>query len=60
LAYGNLGQHERAIEDYDEAIRLDPKDAYAYNNRGLAYRNQGQQELADRDFAKAEELGYNP
>jgi tetratricopeptide (TPR) repeat protein len=29
-AYGELGQHERAIEDLDEAIRLDPQDADAY------------------------------
>ena len=28
-------------------------------NPGL-YQIVGQQELADRDFAKAEELGYNP
>ena len=54
------GQHELAIQDYTEAIRLDPLDADGYSNRGVAYSDLGQQELADRDFAKAKELGYDP
>jgi len=29
VAYRTLGEHERAIEDYDEAIRLDPQLAVA-------------------------------
>ena len=41
-----------------ETIPLAPlTDAYAYYNRGYSYRNLGQQEQADRDFAKAKELG---
>ena len=58
-----LGQHQRAVEDFNVAIRLDPQYAWAYYGRGVAYDNLGQkgaQELADRDFAKAKELGYNP
>ena len=31
------GQFQQAIEDYTEAISLDPKDADAYYNRGSAY-----------------------
>ena len=27
--YNSLGQYERAIKDYDEAIRLNPQDANA-------------------------------
>ena len=30
------GSLEEAISEYDEAIRLDPQLADAYNNRGLA------------------------
>ena len=30
-SYHRLGQNERAIEDYDEAIKLDPDNAEAYN-----------------------------
>ena len=58
-AYGrDLGQYGKAIKDFDEAIRLNPHDADAYYNRGAAYAKLGQQEQADRDFAKAKELGY--
>ena len=32
-----VGQVQRAIQDYDEAVRLDPKDPTAYHNLGLAY-----------------------
>jgi len=32
--YGALGQHERAIEDFDKAIELNPEDADYYSNRG--------------------------
>ena len=31
-SYSDLDQHQRAIEDYDKAIELDPSYA-AYNNR---------------------------
>jgi Flp pilus assembly protein TadD len=44
----------------DEAIRLDPQLADAYYNRGVAYESLGQQELADRDVAKAKELENAP
>ena len=37
LAYLDLGQCERAIQDLGEAIRLDPQYAKSYYNRGLAY-----------------------
>ena len=60
IAYRNLGQEERAIEDYDEAIRLDPEYALAYNNRGVAYQAIGKSIEAERDFARAKELGYGP
>ena len=36
---GNLA---KAITDYNEAIRLDPKLATAYENRGTAYLRTGQ------------------
>ena len=35
------------------AILLDPNDALSYNNRGLAYRQLGQDTEADADLAKA-------
>ena len=56
LAYYNLKEYKKAIQDYTEAIRLDPQDARAYNNRGRSHFALGEEELAERDFAKAKEL----
>ena len=50
---GLLGEYQRAIEDYDKAIQLDPDDAMAYNNRGVAYYYLGQYTKQAADRAKA-------
>ena len=60
LAYALMGQYERAIQDFTEAIRLNPQDAEAYYVRGLIYGELGKSDEAARDFAKAKELGYDP
>ena len=59
-AYYELGQHQLAIKDLDEAIKLDRRYDYAYHLRGLAYQSLGMSEEAKQDFAKAKELGYDP
>ena len=41
IAYRPLGQDERAIEDYNEAIRLNPQNPLPYTNRGVAYGRLG-------------------
>jgi tetratricopeptide (TPR) repeat protein len=46
-------QFEKAIAEYDEALRLDPKLAIAYNNRGGAYDNLGQHQRAIQDLDEA-------
>jgi tetratricopeptide (TPR) repeat protein len=46
-------QYDRAIEDYDEAIRLDPNEALYVKNRGNAFRIIGQYDRAVADFRKA-------
>ena len=53
LSYANLGQHQRAIEDYDEAIRLDPGLAPAYGNRGVAYYDLGSHPVDPSQFQRA-------
>jgi len=58
--YANLGQFERAIEDYNEAIRLNPNLAMAYNNRGTAYKLKGKKAEAIADFKKVITLTNNP
>ena len=51
-----LGSKE--IEDYTEAIRLNPDDAEAYYNRGLAYYEQGNLDKAIADYDEA--IRLNP
>jgi len=48
--YRHEGGFDRAIADYNEAIRLDPKSAYSYANRGLLYEKSGDVEKARGDF----------
>ncbi len=54
-AYSAKGNHRQAVEDYGEALRLDPEHAWAYNNRcwshGLLRR--AEEALADCDKALA-------
>jgi tetratricopeptide (TPR) repeat protein len=52
-AYGDLGEHARAIEDYDQALRLDPGIAYAYYKRGNAYGHLGEYSRAIEDYDQA-------
>ncbi len=42
FGYLNLGEHAQAIEDFDQALRLDPGKAEAYNNRAIAHCELGQ------------------
>jgi tetratricopeptide (TPR) repeat protein len=56
--YVNKGELEKAIADYNEAIRLNPQYAKAYNNRGLAYEKKGELEKAIADYNEA--IRLNP
>ena len=47
------GDYDRAIADYGEAIRINPKFALAYNNRGDAWRHKGDLDRAIADFDEA-------
>ncbi len=49
------GEWDQAIANYTTAIRLDPKFAVAYYNRGWAYKENGKTK-AEADFTKAKEL----
>ncbi|MFO0877783.1 MAG: serine/threonine-protein kinase [Gemmataceae bacterium] len=48
-----LGDHDNAIRDATEAIRLDPTLARAYSTRGSSYRLKGQFDLAIADCSEA-------
>src|SRR5664280_2946637 len=54
--YATKGQYDRAIEDFDQAIRLNPQDADVFNNRGIAFKNKGQYDRAIQDYDQAIKL----
>jgi tetratricopeptide (TPR) repeat protein len=49
-------QYERAIADYDEAIRLDPKSAAVYYSRGRCREARGDPKGAKVDYSEAARL----
>lgn len=48
-----MGNHERAIEDYTQALQVDPQNSYAYYNRGITRDGSGDYEGAVEDFSHA-------
>jgi tetratricopeptide (TPR) repeat protein len=51
--YGFKGEFERALADFGEAIRLDPKDSYARHNRGRILFHLMEYDRALADFNEA-------
>jgi Flp pilus assembly protein TadD len=49
-AYAEKGQYQPAIDDYNEALRLQPNFTSAYFNRGNVYKNLGQYKMAIKDY----------
>jgi len=52
-AHMHAGDYDSAIVDYTEVIRLEPKNAFAYLNRGLAYASKYDFDSAIADFTEA-------
>ena len=48
--------YDRAIADYDQAIRLDPKLTLAYNGRGIVYYDKKDYQHAIADHSQAIKL----
>ncbi len=59
IIYLGKHQYDRAVQDFDEAIRLDSNDAGIFNNRGNAYDNKGEQDRAIQDYDQAIRLNPN-
>ncbi|RKU22200.1 hypothetical protein C6503_04325 [Candidatus Poribacteria bacterium] len=51
-----LGDHDKAIADFDAAIRLNPETAINYLDRGLAKEVLGEKDAAKADFEKATQI----
>ena len=58
-AYSRKGERDRAIEDYNRAIELDPVHALPRLNRGAAFRLLGDRDAALIDFDDAVRLCSN-
>src|SRR5713101_702699 len=59
LRYQAIGQHEKALASSSEAMRIDPKDVYAFQNVGDAYErlNRFDEARAVAERAAAQNLG---
>ena len=51
--YDDMGQPEKAIAEFNKALRLDPKNADAFNDRGLAFWSIGDIDNALADYNKS-------
>ena len=58
VAQRQFGQHNKAIQDYDTAIRLNPDEARAYHGRGYSKELLEQHKAAIQDFDTA--IRLNP
>jgi tetratricopeptide (TPR) repeat protein len=58
-AYSSKGDHDRAIQDFNEAIRLNPNFERAYCHRGNAYTVKEEYDRAIQDFNEAIQLNPN-
>jgi tetratricopeptide (TPR) repeat protein len=53
MAWRRLGEEDKAISDFTEAIRLDPQDAAAYSDRANSWATKREYDNAIRDFTEA-------
>ena len=56
--YGEKGQYDQAIANYNKAIEMAPEYAKAYSNRAIAYYFKKEYDKAWEDVRKAKNLGY--
>lgn len=54
--YDEMKQYEKAIEDFNEALRLEPSSAKAYAGRGYSYFCIGRYADAVQDAKRADQL----
>ena len=59
LTCQNREQYNQAIEHYTETLKLNPNNANAYYNRGIAYGDKGDNDRAIGDLTKTIEINPN-
>jgi tetratricopeptide (TPR) repeat protein len=57
VGFYDEGKIDEAIKRWTRAIAANPDNAYAYNNRSIAYSDKEMMDDAERDYRKAVELG---
>ncbi|MCB0210164.1 MAG: tetratricopeptide repeat protein [Anaerolineae bacterium] len=55
-SYAALDNHQRAIEDFDQAVQLKPDNAFAFRSRGKSYAVLGNHQKAIENFTQAIKL----
>jgi Flp pilus assembly protein TadD len=56
IAYGQIGDHERAEESIKKALQLNPLHPVAHNELGILYRKTGRFESARKSYESALEV----
>ena len=59
IAHSKKGELKLAIENYTQAIELDPNNSDAYYKRSKAWLHLGETEKAKSDMQTASEIGIN-
>ena len=59
LAFQTKNDHDRAIADFSEMIRLDPRRPHGHNQRGFCYNQKGDYDRAIVDLNEAIRLDAN-
>lgn len=57
LLYSKQGNRDKAVEEYDKIIAIEPANSDAYVSKGLLYMNMDKRDLAAKNFTKACEMG---
>ena len=57
IQFGNSGNFEKAISEFKQVLKLDPKNIHAYNNMGVAYFRLGDIDGVISSYTKAIDLG---
>jgi len=55
-AFDDKGEYARAVEDYDQALSINPRDSDAYNSRATTYTALNQYDRAIQDLDEAIKL----
>src|SRR4029079_17238087 len=56
ISFSNFGRYEEAIEEYNKAIEIDPRDYNGHYNKGNSLSNLGRNEEAIEEYNKAIEI----